>query len=79
MPLKHGGQTNGFRRAVRAQKNQGAGMDAVTIGRAANNCTTCFGDFKHKSELFSISRGDYTENSPDLSSGRRPTSKSDEF
>ena len=50
-----------------------------SAGRAANNCTTCFGGFKHKSEIISITRGDYTENSSDLSSGRRPTSKSDEF
>ena len=48
-------------------------------GRAATNCTTCFGGFKHKSEIISITKGDYTENSSDLSSGRRPTSKSDEF
>ena len=33
----------------------------------------------HKSEIVSITRGDYMENSSDLSSGRRPTSKSDEF
>ena len=49
------------------------------MGRAANNCITFFGGFKDKSEVISITRGDYTENSSDLSSGRRPTSKPDEF
>ena len=49
------------------------------LGRAANDCNTFFGGFKHKSEIISITGGYVPENSSDLSSGRRPTSKSDEF
>ena len=49
------------------------------MGRAANDCNTFFGGFKHKSEIISITGGYVPENSSDLSSGRRPTSKSDEF
>ena len=48
-------------------------------GRAANNCTTCFGGFKHKTEIILITRDRTSGNSSDLSLGRRPTSKSVEI
>ena len=48
-------------------------------GRAANNCTNCFCGFKRKCETFSITFTFASQNSSDLSSGRRPTSKTAEF
>ena len=48
-------------------------------GRAANNCTNCFCGFKRKCETISITFKFASQNSSDLSSGRRPTSKSAEF
>ena len=48
-------------------------------GRAANNCTTCFSGFKQKIEVISITVTFASQSSADLSSGRRPMSKSAEF
>ena len=44
-----------------------------------NNCTTCFSGFKHNCDVISITIAFASQVSSNLSSGRRPTSKSDEF
>ena len=51
----------------------------VVEGRAAINCTTCLAVSNTKREGISSPCLLKSENSSDLSLGRRPTSKSDEF
>ena len=51
----------------------------VNVTQNPNKCTPYLRAISTKNEIISITRGYVTENSSDLSSGRRPTSKSDEF
>ena len=69
-------------------KARAQGSNFEARGRAANNCTTCFGGFKHKSDHISSHRSYFIvhrmipwslQTPSDLSLGRRPTSKSEEF
>ena len=49
------------------------------VGRAANDCTTCFSGTKHKREMISPTCLVTLENSSDSCFGRRPKHESDEF
>ena len=46
-----------------------AGAAPPWLGRAANNCTTCLSDFKHKCDIISITIKFASQVSSDLSSG----------
>ena len=68
-----------FFESKRSAAGQYQAQLASLRGRAANNCTTCFSGLKQEIEVISITVTFASQSSADLSSGRRPMSKSAEF